>query len=207
MVGLICSMLLQAFHLQDVQPSLSESMHAVHAFSAQAVGSCVVTVAFHPAAPDVFLVAYGMSYLAVYVAHRRCAVSVLSCPSEVLAAVWLPARRDQCAAVTTCGHISVLDVTSGALKAHEDFKLKLPEGVECTSAVASTWSAGRGGARTGKENTTTQEATGGGLEQDVLVIGLSTGACLYHVLGRDQQTSTTVTWSGDMLVANLLGAV
>lgn len=160
-------------------------------------------VAVHPAASEVFLVAYEMGYLAVFVAQRRCAVALLSCPAPLLTAMWLPGRSDRCAAVTTCGHIVVFHITSGDLKAQEDYKLKLPEGAECTSATVSAW--GNCGGISDKENAT-KEAAQTEHEQDVLVIGLSTGACMNHVLSGFQEKSSATLWSADMLVAKLLGA-
>lgn len=155
----------------------------------------------HPAAPHLFLVAYDMGYLAVFVARRRYAASVLSCPTPVVAGIWLPGRRDQCAVVTTCGHIAVFHITSGDLKPHKEYKVKLSEGVECTSVTASAWR--HSGVSMGKENAGKDTALPGH-EQNVLVLGLSTGACIYHVIGEVQEKNI-VLWTADTLVERLLG--
>jgi hypothetical protein len=177
-------------------------MNTVHAFSSQKSGSRVVSIAVHPGTSDVFLVAYDTGCLAVFVAQRRCAVLTLSCQTPVLAAVWHPGCNDHCATVSTCGHIAVFHISSGSLKADVEHNLQLPEGVTCSSARASTW--GYSGDIQDKENASS-EVTGADCEQHVLVIGLSTGACIYHVLSGAQEKSGT-QWKADEFVEKLFRA-
>jgi hypothetical protein len=177
----------QAYHIHDAPPALSESMHHVHAFSTPAVGSAVVDMTVHPGAPSVFAVAYDMGCVAVYVALRRSAVAVWGWPQPVVALAWLPGHACRCAGVTACGRVLLHDLSQGAPRKWLDLTMPLPRGAECVCAAVSTWAQGGRGAS---------------VAQDVLMVGLSTGACIFHVL----QSAHQYTCSEADLVESLICA-
>lgn len=190
---------MQVYNIQDSYSHLSDSMNAVHPFSVQAVGSRVLTVAVHPSTPEVLLVAYDMGLLAVFVSHQRSAVRVMSCAASLVGGVWLQAASDTCAAVTKQGNIALFKVTSTDLEPYKEFTLGLPEGVECTAVTASAWEDDK----CGKENAALNGTEGTG-KKDVIVLGLSTGSLVYHVVGEAQGSSKYS--KSDSLVSRLLGA-